>query len=177
MEQVRNRLRHWLFEARGKKCRYCCLFCHYWHICQKDAYCSHGRPRDIVNLLNKIIVKYPDADSFTNEMFMAVELEYSKDFCNELRNEMSLYYSADYINSSFNILKLVRKSNFWKEEAIQVINKCENQLPGITDIDEVLKTLFKYGVLGNMKVQHNNGKNDIKYYFGYSQFQEKNSMS
>ena len=128
---------------------------------------SHGRPRDIVNLLNKIIVKYPDADSFTNEMFMAVELEYSKDFCNELRNEMSLYYSADYINSSFNILKLVRKSNFWKEEAIQVINKCENQLPGITDIDEVLKTLFKYGVLGNMKVQHNNGKNDIKYYFGY----------
>lgn len=128
---------------------------------------SHGRPRDIVNLLNKIIVKYPDESNFSNDMFMAVEQEYSKDFCNELRNEMSLYYSADYINSCFNILKLIRKNNFWKEEVVQVINKCANQLPGITNVDEILKTLFKYGVLGNMKVQHNNGNNDIKYYFGY----------
>ena len=80
---------------------------------------------------------------------------------------MSLYYSADYINSCFNILKLIRKNNFWKEEVVQVINKCANQLPGITNVDEILKTLFKYGVLGNMKVQHNNGNNDIKYYFGY----------
>ncbi|RJW84390.1 hypothetical protein DWZ86_14775 [Clostridiales bacterium AF36-10] len=128
---------------------------------------SHGRPRDIVNLLNKIIVKYPNESSFTNEMFMAVEQEYSKDFCNELRNEMSLYYSADYINSCFNILKLIRKSNFWKEEVIQVTKRCHNQLPGITDVDEVLNTLFKYGVLGNMKIQKNNGNNDTKYYFGY----------
>ena len=128
---------------------------------------SHGRPRDIVNLLNKIIVKYPEASNFTNDMFVAVELEYSKDFCNELRNEMSLYYGSDYINSCFNILKLIRKSNFWKGEVIQVIDKCKNQLPGITDADEVLKTLFKYGVLGNMKIQKNNGNNDTKYYFGY----------
>nr|DAV11972.1 MAG TPA: Radical SAM superfamily [Caudoviricetes sp.] len=34
---MRKRLRHWLFEARGKKCRFCCLFCHYWYICQNDA--------------------------------------------------------------------------------------------------------------------------------------------
>lgn len=125
---------------------------------------SHGRPRDIVNLLNKIIAKYPDASCFSDDMFVDVEKEYSKDFCNELRNEMSLYYGSDYINSCFNILKLVRKNNFRKDEADRVISDCKNQLPGISDIEDVLTTLFKYGVIGNMKKQN---ENDIKYYFGY----------
>lgn len=125
---------------------------------------SHGRPRDIVNMLNKIITKYPEATAFSDEMFIDVEQEYSKDFCNELRNEMSLYYGSDYINSCFNILKLIRKNNFWRDEAVKVIEKSKNQLPGVENIDDVLTTLFKYGVIGNMKHQNNE---EIKYYFGY----------
>ena len=125
---------------------------------------SHGRPRDIVNLLYKIISKYPEEQCFTNEMFIDVEQEYSKDFCNELRNEMSLYYDSEYITSCFDVLKLIRKNNFKKEDAAAIISNCKNQLPGITNVEDVLTTLFKYGIIGNMKKI---GENDIKYYFGY----------
>lgn len=125
---------------------------------------SHGRPRDIVNLLNKIISKYPEEQCFTNEMFIDVEQEYSKNFCNELRNEMSLYYDSEYITSCFDVLKLIRKNNFKKEDAAAIISNCKNQLPGITNVEDVLTTLFKYGIIGNMKKI---GENDIKYYFGY----------
>lgn len=31
-----KRLRHWLIEARKKKCRHCCLWCEWWHICEED---------------------------------------------------------------------------------------------------------------------------------------------
>ena len=55
--------------------------------------------------------------------------------------------------------------NYEKEKIYSFMEKY--YLFDYIDVDEILKTLFKYGVLGNMKVQHNNGNNDIKYYFGY----------
>lgn len=124
---------------------------------------SHGRPRDIVNLLNKIIYKYPDASKFTNEMFLAVEPEYSADFCNELRNEISLYYGSDYINACFSMLTLIRKNNFWKSEAEKIIFQ-NQQLAIITNLDEALEMLYRYGAIGNMKAIT---PKDIKFYFGY----------
>ena len=124
---------------------------------------SHGRPRDIVNMLNKIISKYPEEQAFTNEMFIAVEQEYSRDFCNELRNEMSLYYGSEYINACFSMLTLIRKRNFWKAEAEKVIAK-NTQLAVIVDLDKALEILYQYGAIGNMKVLN---KSDYKFYFGY----------
>ncbi|WP_455650576.1 P-loop ATPase, Sll1717 family [Enterocloster citroniae] len=124
---------------------------------------SHGRPRDIVNLLNKIIYRYPDAHKFTNDMFQAVEQEYSIDFCNELRNEMSLYYGSDYINACFSMLTLIRKNNFWKDEAEKVIYQ-NQQLAIITNLDEALEMLYRYGAIGNMKALT---QKNLKFYFGY----------
>lgn len=37
-----KRLRHWLIEARKKKCRHCCLWCEYWDICRWDIPEKHG---------------------------------------------------------------------------------------------------------------------------------------
>nr|DAM50846.1 MAG TPA: hypothetical protein [Caudoviricetes sp.]DAU64409.1 MAG TPA: hypothetical protein [Caudoviricetes sp.]DAZ07954.1 MAG TPA: hypothetical protein [Caudoviricetes sp.] len=31
-----KRLIHWIFRARKKQCRHCCLTCEYWDICIKD---------------------------------------------------------------------------------------------------------------------------------------------
>nr|DAY62003.1 MAG TPA: hypothetical protein [Caudoviricetes sp.] len=31
-----KRLIHWIFRARKKQCRHCCLICEYWDICIKD---------------------------------------------------------------------------------------------------------------------------------------------
>lgn len=124
---------------------------------------SHGRPRDIINLLNKIIYKYPNDNFFTNDMFLEVERDYSKDFCNELRNEMSLYYGSDYINACFSMLTLVRKNNFRKEDLEHVLTT-NTYLSIINDLDTTLEMLFKYGVIGNMKTIT---KNDHKFYFGY----------
>ena len=124
---------------------------------------SHGRPRDIVNLLNKIIAKYPKEKKFTNDMFLDVEAEYSKDFCNELRNEMSLYYGSDYINACFSMLSLIRKRNFWRQEAENILKK-NKQLSIIDDLDKALEMLYRYGAIGNMKIINKNGH---KFYFGY----------
>lgn len=124
---------------------------------------SHGRPRDIINLLNKIIYKYPNDSSFTNDMFLEVERDYSMDFSNELRNEMSLYYGSDYINACFSMLTLVRKNNFKKEDLERVLIT-NTYLSAINDLDTTLEMLFKYGVIGNMKTIT---PNDHKFYFGY----------
>lgn len=37
IQEMRKHLRYWLFETKGKKCRFCCFFCHYWHLCQNDT--------------------------------------------------------------------------------------------------------------------------------------------
>lgn len=37
-----KRLRHWLIEARKKKCHHCCLWCEYWDICRWDIPEKHG---------------------------------------------------------------------------------------------------------------------------------------
>lgn len=37
-----KRLRHWLIEARKKKCRHCCLWCEYWDICRWNIPEKHG---------------------------------------------------------------------------------------------------------------------------------------
>lgn len=31
-----ERLKHWIFYARRKDCRHCCLTCGYWDMCVKD---------------------------------------------------------------------------------------------------------------------------------------------
>lgn len=124
---------------------------------------SHGRPRDIVNMLNKIIDRYPEESAFTSEMFQSVESEYSTDFCNELRNEMSLYYGSEYINGCFSMISLIRKRNFWKAEVERVIEK-NTQLSIIDNLDKALEILYRYGAIGNMKEIT---KKDIKFYFGY----------
>lgn len=124
---------------------------------------SHGRPRDIVNLLNKIIAKYPNEKKFTNDMFLEVEAEYSKDFCNELRNEMSLYYGSEYINACFNMISLIRKRNFSLQEAEYVLRR-NKQLSVIDDLDKALEILYQYGAIGNMKSINSK---EHKFYFGY----------
>ncbi|WP_312431966.1 P-loop ATPase, Sll1717 family [Lacrimispora sp.] len=144
---------------------------------------SHGRPRDIVNMLNVIIERYGDSNSFTNEMFIETEAEYSRAFTNELKNELSLYYDSDYIHDCFHTLSLIHKNNFWLIEAKEVVEHSKSRVPQIDDPEKMLEILYKFGVIGNMKITSrdaNNRPNDFKYSFGYREdgndivnFQEK----
>lgn len=34
--EIFYRLKHWIFQARKKKCGYCCLKCEFWDLCKGD---------------------------------------------------------------------------------------------------------------------------------------------
>lgn len=124
---------------------------------------SHGRPRDIVTMLNIIIRNNPDATSFSESMFLDCEGEYSKSFCNEIRNEMALYHDGEYVKQCFLFLNLINKNNFSLDAARKVYMKCKNRLDKINDIEDCFDTLYKFGVIGNVS-----GINpDLRYSFGY----------
>ena len=61
------------------------------------------------------------------------------------------------------MLTLIRKNNFWKSEAEKIIFQ-NQQLAIITNLDEALEMLYRYGAIGNMKAIT---PKDIKFYFGY----------
>ena len=129
---------------------------------------SHGRPRDIVNMLNIIIQKYPNERMFKNIMFLETEAEYSRAFCNELKNEMSLYYDSNYIDDCFHAISLIHRNNFWPFDVGKVIESSQNRIPSITDVSKMLEILYKFGVIGNVrKVDTNQKKKEFKYSFGY----------
>lgn len=124
---------------------------------------SQGRPRDIVNLLNMIIERYPDNISFENNMFLELENEYSKSFCDELRNEMSLYYSSDYINECIAMITYINKKTFWISDAKSTLEKHQDVFMNIKNVEEAVNILYKYGFVGNIKPIGN------KYSFGYKE--------
>lgn len=129
---------------------------------------SHGRPRDIVNMLNIIIQRYPNEKTFKNIMFLETEAEYSRAFCNELKNEMSLYYESNYIDDCFHTISLIHRNNFWPSDVDKVIASSKNRIPSITDVSKMLEILYKFGIIGNArKVDTNQKKVEFKYSFGY----------
>lgn len=124
---------------------------------------SHGRPRDIVNMLRIIIRENQEELCFTEKMFLDCEADYSKNFCDELRNEMALYYDGEYIKQCFQFLNLINRSNFNFAHAEKVYLKCKARLEKINDIEECFSILYRFGVIGNVSGTNPN----LRYSFGY----------
>lgn len=40
-----TRLIHWIFEAKGKGCTSCCIWCEYFEICKRDGE-NHEKEKD-----------------------------------------------------------------------------------------------------------------------------------
>lgn len=112
---------------------------------------SHGRPRDVVNLLNIVKKDNGNATSFEEQFFKSAEKEYSKCFKDDLKNEVSLYYDSNIINSCFKLITLIGKTIFSLEEAQNVIDECKDEIVPVIDAKEFINIMYDVGAIGNYR--------------------------
>lgn len=112
---------------------------------------SHGRPRDVVNLLNIIKKENGKANSFEECFFRAAEKEYSKCFKDDLKNEASLYYSSDIINSCFKLITLIGKVTFSLQDVQRVIDECKDEISHDVDAKKFIDIMYDVGAIGNYR--------------------------
>lgn len=114
---------------------------------------SFGRPRDVVNYLNIIILSHKNSPKFFASMFTDSEVlkEYSSKFLIEIKNEMSIHFSAEIIDKMFALLKNFGRRTFEFSLLEQYYNSNIGEYSCLLDLKSVVKTLFRYGVLGNSK--------------------------
>lgn len=106
------------------------------------------RPRDVIAYLNYIIRKYPKSKYFGWKAFLDLEDKYSEYFFREIRNEISGHKSDEFIDQGALLLKQFNKFHFDYKEIKPYYEKNKNLYPDI-DLEEMLKTFFDFGVLGN----------------------------
>lgn len=124
---------------------------------------SHGRPRDIINLLNIIRKSNPKETKFTEEMFIKAEKEYSRCFKDEVKNEMVLFYPSEMITSCFRVVTLIGKTKFRVEDIENVIEKCAGQVHPVNSSKEFVDIMYDAGVIGNFWKKGNLKKYSFKY--------------
>ncbi|RGG51532.1 P-loop ATPase, Sll1717 family [Roseburia sp. AF20-18LB] len=124
---------------------------------------SHGRPRDVVNLLNIIKKENGGATFFKEQFFKSAEKEYSRCFKDDLKNEVSLYYDSNIINSSFRLITLIGNITFSLSEAQQVINDCKDDVTPLTDAKEFINIMYDVGAIGNYRIVHGKRRYTFKY--------------
>lgn len=124
---------------------------------------GHGRPRDVINLLNIMKKENPKAAQFTQEMFISAKKEYSKRFRDEIKNEMSFYYSAEKIEECFRIIKLVNRPGFYISNVEAVIEQNRKQIMNIQNAEEFIDIAYDAGIIGNTWKDGNNRTYSFKY--------------
>lgn len=112
---------------------------------------SHGRPRDVVNLLNIIRRDNPDASSFEERFFLAAEKEYSRIFKDELKNEASLTYNSDKINYCFRLVTLIGKTVFTMEDVNAAVSECKKHDNLNIESKDFIDTMYEIGAIGNYR--------------------------
>lgn len=110
---------------------------------------SYYRPRDVINYLNRVKLKNPNDDTFTKQGVMNCRLENSKFLLNEIKNEMSLYFEKDYIKNLISFIKCYNKRTFSISEIKRYYSNSMEQFPSISSIDEAVKHLYQFNVIGN----------------------------
>lgn len=109
---------------------------------------THGRPRDIVDMLNIARSKNKLAEKFTEAMFIKTEKEYSKSFKKSLLNEMSLYYDTQKIDECFNLLSFMSKQTFRIKDVEEVLDKYKKQLRNVSSAMEFIDIAYSFGIIG-----------------------------
>lgn len=112
---------------------------------------SFGRPRDTIMFLNTIIREYPDANHFDHKMFESPECkkQYSKSFTNELKNELSIHFTEEEILDMFGLLEKQGKKAFSYNDVQEYYEQNKMLFPTILDLQETLKSMYKFGIIGN----------------------------
>lgn len=118
---------------------------------------GHGRPRDIIDMLNIVKQKYKEEKCFKEYMFNQVAKEYSRNFIDSLKNEMSIYYSSEKINECFNLITFMKKDIFNIDHVVDTIEAYETRLSNIESGMEFVDITYRFGIIGN-RIKHA-GKN------------------
>lgn len=105
------------------------------------------RPRDVITYLGLITEKYPDETRFKPEMFLDVQLIYSEYFLKEIENEMNGHLSEEAIKEIIDLMIRFGKFDFKYQEIKKF--ETENKVLSKLKLDEALKALFNFSIIGN----------------------------
>lgn len=125
---------------------------------------SFGRPRDIICYLNIIKRKCRKDTAFRATMFKECMREYSEAFLKELYNSMKIHIDLYKTEEYLNLLRDFGRNTFYYNELLKYYNEHKSNYKNIEDLESCLKTLYKFGVIGNSR---KNGKNGPVYSWGY----------
>jgi len=106
------------------------------------------RPRDVITYLGLITTKYPNAQKFTPEMFLDLQLRYSEYFLKEIENEMNGHLEDRQIKELIDLMIKFGKFDF-KYTEINGFVKTDNKVLTTLTLDEALKALFDFSIIGN----------------------------
>lgn len=110
---------------------------------------SFGRPRDIIQYLNLIILNNPNSTYFDPIYFIECSQAYSKWFYNELQNEFSIHEYKDGIFEGLKLLNDIKKPNLKLSNMENYFIENNVDYPKILNLKQTIVYLYKYGVLGN----------------------------
>ena len=89
--------------------------------------------------------------------------EYSDNFIGEIKNELSFYYTADEIENFFKLIRCFGEKRFLYDALVAFYKLHIDDYKHIADIKETVKTLYKFGVLGNVKTEQTNNSSKSPY--------------
>lgn len=130
---------------------------------------SFGRPRDIIKFLNIVQNNNPNIYKFTVKSFNQAGKQYSNWFYDELRNEIAIHSNADLLREGLNLIKNIKKRHFLYSDAKSEFVNNKSNYPNITNLDEALSQMYKFGVIGNSWDVERNGQRKRNYSWAYRQ--------
>jgi hypothetical protein len=135
---------------------------------------SYGRPRDIIRYLTIVIDTFPDEKNFEPHFFQDCAQEYSKWFYNELENEISISKDKEMLLDCLKLINDFKKRNFDLQMIVSYFQENQLSYPNIKDLKEGLRSLYKYGVIGNSWI-HRKKRNKNIYHFSWGYRDDANN--
>ncbi|MGY4798141.1 P-loop ATPase, Sll1717 family [Lysinibacillus fusiformis] len=128
---------------------------------------SFGRPRDIIRYLQLIIESNPLEKTFEPSYFKDCAQNYSTWFYHELMNEISIRPNKNEIIDGILLIKNLKKRNMKYQQIEQYYETHKSDYPNIKNLKDVLKQLFKIGVIGNSWIHRRDSKGEPIYYYSW----------
>lgn len=143
------------------------------HNKKPQTYLLHNswyRPRDIVRLLLSAQENYPEEKIFSIQSLEAIRKKYSSACWVELTEELKAKYKSEEINGIKNILYGYVQISTIQEISIHAENVSESyietkNLLEKNSITEVLKDLYRIGVIGNYTSESQTGRKRFRFSF------------
>lgn len=128
---------------------------------------SFGRPRDIIVYLEILKKRFPNETCFRASMFKECKQSYSDAFLKELYNEAKIHIDLETLESYLSLIRDFGKNSFFPSQLRSYYKTRRKAYKNSINVDDCLQTLYKLGVLGNVRQVKKNGKDENVYSWGY----------